>query len=273
MATPRNRPRSAPATLERDSEKPLYQQLAERVAQQISAGHFTPGMRLPAEPEMMAAFGVSRVTVRQAIALLARNGQVVARRGKGTYVTRPMLQHDLGVLRGFHDALTEQGLDPQTELLEFSASAGRSDPERPPGLDLPVRLRRRYLLEGRPFAIVEAWLPAAAARLGEASAARLTVYEIVGQFLGEKVAVADLAIRCEPVAPRIVRELGLAKGSAVLVMERRSATHAGRVLECMRIHIVPERYEFRLRLPGPLEIASSLRRSIRVGSGTQQPAR
>lgn len=259
--------------LARDSEKPLYQQIAERIAQQISSGRLFPGTRLPAEPQMMAAYRVSRVTVRQAIALLARNGQVVARRGKGTYVSSPMMQHDLGVLRGFHDALTEQGLDPQTELLEFSPSAGRSDAARPPGLDLPVRLKRRYLLEGRPFAIVEAWLPAAAASLGEASAARLTVYEIVGQFLGEKVAAADLAIRCEPAAPAIARELGLAKGSTVLVMERRSATHAGRVLEFMRIHIVPERYEFRLRLPGLLEIASSLRRSMRADAGTRQTVR
>ncbi len=262
---------SVSQALSRDSEQPLYQQIAARIAEDISSGALTAGMRLPAEPAMMTSYGVSRVTVRQAIALLARNGQVVARRGKGTYVTRPMMRHDLGALRGFYDALAEQGLEPQTELLEFSPSAGRSDPQRPSGLDLPVRLRRRYLLDSRPFAIVEAWLPREAAQLGAARAAELTVYEIIGLFLGEKVAAADLTIRCQPATPAIVRELRLAKGSAVLVMERHSTTQAGRVLEFMRIHIVPERYEFHLRVPGPLQIAPSLRRSMPASQRPKQP--
>src|SRR5690606_13335590 len=81
------------------------------------------------------------------------------------------------------------------------------------------------------------------------------------QFLGERVASADVAIRCETAARPVARDLGLAAGSPVLVMERRSLSPAQRLLELMRIHIVPERYEFRLRVPGPLEIARALRRT------------
>jgi GntR family transcriptional regulator len=128
-------------------------------------------------------------------------------------------------------------------------------------MDLPVRLRRRYSLDRRPFALVVAWLPAKTAELGEARAARLTVYEIVAQFLGERVASADVAIRCETAPRAVARDLGLAAGSPVLVMERRSLSPAQRLLEFMRIYIVPERYEFRLRVPGPLEIARALRRT------------
>jgi len=247
--------------LKRSSEDPLYLQLASILARQIAAGELVAGDRLPPEPQLMTQHGVSRITVRQALALLARNGQVVARRGKGTFVTRAVMRHDLGALRGFYDALREQGLEPQTELLEFAPAAGRADRGLPEGLDLPVRLRRRYLLEGRPFAVVEAWLPVGAASLGEARAAQLTVYEIVERFLGERVAAADLAIRCRPASPKIARELGLPKRSAVLVMERRSTTLSKRVLEFMRIHIVPERYEFRLRVPGPIGITSSVHKS------------
>ena len=109
----------------------------------------------------MAAHGLSRVTVRQAIALLTRNGRVVARRGKGTFVVSPMMRHDIGALRGFYDALREQGIEPQTELLEFSPAVGRTDRTLPEGLDLPVRLRRRYLIEGRPsrdYAVAKAFM-------------------------------------------------------------------------------------------------------------------
>jgi GntR family transcriptional regulator len=250
-----------PAPLLRQGAEPLYRQLAARLAQSISSGSLACGGRLPTEPELMSSYGVSRITVRQAIALLVRNGQVVTRPGKGTFVTSPLMRHDLGALRGFYDALREQGLEPTTELLEFSVSAGRADAELPANLDLPVKLRRRYLLDTTPFAIVEAWLPAAAGTLGEARAAQLAVYEIIERYLGERVAVADVAIRCQPASPAIAGQLGLPKKSAVLVMERRSESLSGKVLEFMRIHIVPERYEFRLRVPGPLEITNSVRQS------------
>jgi GntR family transcriptional regulator len=243
----------------RDSAQPLYQQLAALLARRIDDGEFASRSRLPSEPELMAAHGVSRITVRQAIALLARNGRVVAKPGKGTFVLGPMMRHDLGPLRGFYDALREQGLDPQTELLAFSPSSGRADRALPEGLDLPVSLRRRYLLDGQPFALVEAWLPAAAAALGDKRAARLTVYEILEKFLGERIAGADVSIRCQPAPRDIAGHLGLRSAAAVLVMERRSHARSGRVLEFMRIHIVPERYEFRLGVSGPLEIANALR--------------
>jgi GntR family transcriptional regulator len=259
--TPRVQPLPDHEALVRHSAQPLYQQLAALLARRIDDGEFGGGRRLPTEPELMARHGVSRVTVRQAIGLLARNCRVVARRGKGTYVAAPMMSHDLGVLRGFYDALRDQGIEPRTELLEFAPGAGRADRALPEGLNLPVRLQRRYLLEDRPFALVVAWLPAQAAAIGEARAAHLTVYEIVEQFLGERVANADVAIRCEAAGRPIAHHLDIAAGSPVLVMERRSISPGGRLLEFMRIHILPERYEFRLRVPGALEIARAVRRT------------
>ncbi len=244
--------------LTRDSAQPLYRQLAAALAQRIDEGEFPSASRLPSELELIAAYGVSRITVRQSIALLARNGRVIAKPGKGTFVVGPMMRHDLSALRGFYDALRDQGLDPQTELIAFSPFDGRTDSSLPEGMDLPVSLRRRYLLDGHPFALVEAWLPAAAGSLGEERAARLMVYEIVEQFLGEKIVNADVSICCQPAARGIAGLLGLASGAAVLVMERRSYSPSGRILEFMRIHIVPERYEFRLRVSGPLQIADSL---------------
>jgi len=254
------RPRRAAASCPLDPlcEEPLYVQIAGRLADDISSGRLGPGMRVPSETELMAAHGVSRVTVRQAVQLLSRNGQVVARRGKGTFVARPALQQDLGRLQGFQEALRSQGVEPQTQLLEFSASAGRIDRSLPEGLDLPVRLLRRYALDGRPFAVVEAFLLAQAAAVGERRARELTVYEILQQFLGLRIAKADVVIRCARSTPRIARELALDARDHILVMERTSRTGSGQPCEFMRIHIAPDSYAFRLGLPGPLEIARAV---------------
>lgn len=253
---------SAASPLLRHSGEPMYQQLATLLAQRITSGELPLAAQIPTEAALMATHGVSRITVRQAISLLVRNGQLVIRRGKGTFVAAPAMHHDLGALRGFYDALREQGLEPQTELLSFSASEGRAARDLPAGLDLPVQLRRRYLLGQQPFAIVEAWLPQAAAGVGRERAAQLTVFEIVQRFLGERIAAADVAIRSQQARPDIARELGLDRRSSVLMMERCSTSPGGRALEFMRIHIVPDRYEFRLRMPGPMEIARSVRRSV-----------
>lgn len=259
MATGARKQASSRVALDPLCEEPLYLQIANHLAADISAARLAPGMRLPTEAGLMELFGVSRITVRQAIALLARNGQVVARRGKGTFVARPVLQHDLGTLQGFLDALRSQGVEPQTELLEFSASSGRADRSLPEGLDLPVRLRRRYCVDDQPFAVVEAFLPAAAAAVGQARARQLMVYEILQQFLGMRIERAEVAIRCAPPSALVARELGVDRRANVLVMERTSHTVQSAVCEFMRIHIVPQRYSFRLSLPGPLEIASALR--------------
>jgi len=267
--------RNVSDALARDSAEPLYMQIADRLAVQISSGQLAPGAQVPSEADLMQMHGVSRITVRQSLALLARNGQVVARRGKGTFVSRPPLLHDLDALRGFQEALLMQGIEPQTELLEFSASAGRTDRSLPEGLDLPVRLRRLYSVDAEPFAIVEAYLPAQAAALGSARAKRLMVYEILQQYLGLRIVRADVVIRCARPGPERARALGVAPRTHVLVMERTSIASHGAPCEFMRIHIAPERYAFRLSLPGPIEIARALHpvSSSAAGAPVQKTSR
>ena len=65
---------------------PLYQQLKQRLRDEIERGDYKPGDQLPAEPELIQQFGVSRITVRQALSDLAAEGLVVRRHGKGTFV-------------------------------------------------------------------------------------------------------------------------------------------------------------------------------------------
>lgn len=251
-------PERGPA-LDRASIEPLYRQLAARLGRAIDDGTLAPGARLPSEPELMAEHAVSRVTVRQAIAALQREGRVAARRGKGTFVLGSVVRHDLDALRGFRDVLLDQGHRPRTELVAFGPDTGASDGPRPVDLDLPVRLERRYALDGRPFALVVGWLPRAAAAIGRARADRLAIYQILDEVLGLRVARADVTIRSQRAAPAVARQLGLPRGGQVLVMERRSSTPSGDACECTRIHIVPDRFEFRLGVPGPLEIAPAIR--------------
>lgn len=244
--------------LDRASAEPLYRQLANTLLRMIDAGELAAGQRLLSEPGLMAQYGVSRITVRQAIALLVRHGKVSAHRGKGTFVSGRVVRHDLDALQGFYAALRSQGIEPQTKLIEWSVDAGAFDDGRPVGTDLPVRLKRLYSIDDRPFALVVGYLPQAAAALGKARAERLSVYEILAEFMDVRVARAMVAIRCERAPNEVTRLLGLQKADMVLVMERQSFATNDQPCEFMRIYIVPERYEFRLSVAGQFEIARAV---------------
>lgn len=66
-----------------------YQQIADRLRDQIDSGALQPGERLPSEPDLVRQFDASRNTVRLALALLTNQGLVVTRQGLGTFVTEP----------------------------------------------------------------------------------------------------------------------------------------------------------------------------------------
>ena len=66
---------------------PLHISISEKLRDQIASGVYAPGEKLPSEHQMMAAFGVSRITVRQAIANLVNQGLAQSKQGKGVFVT------------------------------------------------------------------------------------------------------------------------------------------------------------------------------------------
>jgi GntR family transcriptional repressor for pyruvate dehydrogenase complex len=65
---------------------PLTREIAERIAEQIATARLPPGAKLPTEQEMVAAMGVSRTVVREAVAALRARGLVITRQGAGAFV-------------------------------------------------------------------------------------------------------------------------------------------------------------------------------------------
>lgn len=66
--------------------RPLYEQLADAIAEQIESGKLAPGQILPSEPYLMGTHEVSRGTVRAAMRVLRERGLIVTRPGKGSFV-------------------------------------------------------------------------------------------------------------------------------------------------------------------------------------------
>lgn len=75
-----------PAFAPLDQPRSLTAALSARLTEEITSGRLAPGQQLPTETEMIAAFGVSRTVVREAIAALKAEGLVEARQGAGVFV-------------------------------------------------------------------------------------------------------------------------------------------------------------------------------------------
>ncbi len=103
--------------LRSDSAAPLYSQLMRRIRADIAAGVYPPDTRIPTENALCAEYGVSRVTVRRALAELAREGLLEPHQGKGTYVTVPRVSRDLRSVNSFSDSCRRSGAAVSTSVL------------------------------------------------------------------------------------------------------------------------------------------------------------
>jgi GntR family phosphonate transport system transcriptional regulator len=113
-------------TLPRQPGQALWARIETLLAKEIGTGQLASGDRLPTEPALMERFGVSRATVRQALASLERRGLIHAEQGRGTFVGPRRLAYSLSERTRFSRNLIEQGFEPSGRLLfERVVPAGR----------------------------------------------------------------------------------------------------------------------------------------------------
>ncbi|MBF3299513.1 GntR family transcriptional regulator, partial [Leptospira borgpetersenii serovar Ballum] len=99
--------------------KPKYRQIADTLREQIREGVLKPGDALPTESALQAQFGVSRVTVRQALKQLISEQIVESVQGSGTYVKEERVRYDIYQLTGFQEKLTDRQAETRSEELLF----------------------------------------------------------------------------------------------------------------------------------------------------------
>jgi GntR family transcriptional regulator len=104
--------------LNRQSPLPLYRQLADILKSKIEAGEYSPGEKIPSEPELAKAYGLGRPTIRQALGMLVHEGRLSKRHGSGTFVREKQPDIDLFSLAGTSAAFLDKGLTVTQRLLK-----------------------------------------------------------------------------------------------------------------------------------------------------------
>jgi len=143
-----------------DSPIPLYLQVADILRERIARREWPPGSRIPTLETLAGEFRVARVTVRQAVQLLTREGLLAPRRGLGTVVTQGQDSPNTVVMKTSLRSLAAMYESTSAEMLTFDESHGK--PPAPAGVgrlgESYVFMRRLHFTEGQPYAIISLYL-------------------------------------------------------------------------------------------------------------------
>ncbi|MDX8351841.1 phosphonate metabolism transcriptional regulator PhnF [Cognatiyoonia sp. IB215182] len=95
----------------------IWTSISNTLTRDIAEGRYGPGDKLPTEAALSARFGVNRHTVRRALAAMAQDGLVHARRGAGVFVAQKPTEYPIGRRVRFHQNLAAAGRSPAKEVL------------------------------------------------------------------------------------------------------------------------------------------------------------
>lgn len=225
------------------SHGPVYLRLRHAIRNGIERGALEPGQVLPSERDLARQLGLSRVTVRKAIAGLVADGVLTQRHGAGTFVAERIVK-PLSRLTSFTEDLRARGLNPHSVFLE--REVGEVTPEESmamnlsPGAEVSRLYRLRYGAD-EPLAVERASIPRAV--LADPALVVDSLYEAL-EKLGCRPVRGLQRLRAVNFGAEQARLLKLPVGSAGLALERRSFLADGRVVEFTRSWYRGDVYDF-----------------------------
>jgi GntR family transcriptional regulator len=215
--------RGKPAAVTADAGVPLHRQLFLVLHDEIARGVVRAGDPLPTEQELCEQFGVSRITVRRALADLANQGYITRRQGVGSFVRQPNPIRQQAESRSYMDELRQTQFVTEADVVEFELRAAPQTIADEVGFtgDVLHTLRvRRERRTGEPMLVTEGWLPAGLAEL-------ITAEKLVHTALYRLLADAGISfervqheITAEIAGPRNAQLLDIAIGAALLRVNR-----------------------------------------------------
>jgi GntR family transcriptional regulator len=243
-------------TLDRSSFVPLYYQLQELLKERIESGGWNPGDRLPSESELARRYGVSRVVVRQALAILEDDGQILRVQGRGTFVAEPKLDaRAVGLAR-----LLAAPRPPDVAIDVLEAGTRRVEPSIRSGLGVDehervLRLTTGLSVRGVPLGISYSFFRAAdVGWLEEAvEVGRPLPRELVLADHDIELAGSSLSIETSQCGQFEADRFGIPHRSAVfLVLATELRRAAGGVIpfEVARVEYRGDLLQFRLEVSG-----------------------
>lgn len=215
-----------------DSPMPRYHQLADLLRQRIARGTWPTGHRLPSLDELTDEFGVARVTVRQAIDLLAREGLVSPQQGRGTFVIgKPHKDRFISVVTSLAE-LARMYEDTKPEILNIDEAA--ASPPLSPGEGTPAArytfMRRVHSRDGHVYCVINIYLDERIFRKAPAKFRGKTVIPLLTSMKSVTIAQAHQVLTIGTADMEVARLLELPMNAPVAEVRRIFKDASGTVI-------------------------------------------
>jgi histidine utilization repressor len=202
---------------------PLYQRILAELEGRILSGEWPPGHRVPFERELAEHYQCARMTINKVMSSLVTAKMIERRRKVGSFVAMPAVQSAVLQIPDMREEILSRGqkygyeLMSRHRLVTLSNAIGRGFLEHTPVL----ALKCRHLANAKPFAMEERYISMAAVpEVGSVDFSTTSPSRwLVRNVLWTR---AEHHIRAVNVTAPIAKALGIPKGAAGLVLERRT---------------------------------------------------
>jgi GntR family transcriptional regulator len=228
------------------SRVPRYHRIADALRERIRVGELPSGARLDNQRQLAKSFGVTLMTLRQALELLEREHLITRRHGLGTFVAAPSIDYDIMQLRRFAGDLSAKGERVATRLLGTRfAAADRHVAEalRLAGRPRVLVVERLRLVDEHPMSLQRSFLPSP---LGDevirADLVLTPLHQVLEFKLGVVVTRASETVSAVRLGRREARDLGCRAGEPAFESERVSYDAGGAPVVFDRAFIPGDRF-------------------------------
>jgi len=231
---------AAVATIERGEL--LSKQVEEALREAIRQGFFAPGEQLPPETELANDYGVSRATVRSALANLQREGAVLRRQGAGTYVTHAATYLDsrLQEMWNCEDMIRARGHQPSVGWLEYEETLADQDTRKNLRLgphESVLVVRKVFLADDLPVIHCEDFIPLRLVRQPFAKhQLSQHVFTFLEEFAGERAAYYVAELTPTVAKGAIAQRLSCPPGTPLLLFEEVAYNAKDKPISCSLVH-------------------------------------
>lgn len=203
--------------------KPLYMQLKEIIKEDIENGTYARHETIPAEIVFQNEYGVSRITVRQAISSLEQEGYVERSRGRGTQVIwRKGIEEDVNKLISLTDEMKQQGRRIGTPFVQVTREVPPAQVQSLFESDEPcIRIDRVRTADGEPIVFFRTWIPASLGFPEDPSAYEGSLYELYEKVTGNQPVHARDVLYSDSASGLVAEKLDVKEGAPLLIRQRK----------------------------------------------------
>ncbi len=233
------------------SSVPMHAQIREIIRRRVLDGTYPPHSQMPSESQMIEAFSVSRITVRQALGDLQKEGLIFKVPGKGSFVAKPKAFQSLSRLQGFGEAMSPSGYETFSQVLSTRRVAASEAVARhlqvKPGAAV-FEIQRLRFLNREPISVDQSYFPLALGqRLALEDLPTRDIFVILENDYGLHLTHADVQIEAISASEVLARQLRIAEASPLLRIER--LTYADqRPIDFEYLYYRGDAFQYRLRI-------------------------